>query len=210
MPRDIDTFIRFSGGSLVAGGVLAALVNAVLTPLLPADGGTVAVVTSTAFGIRMPLAAASMALVTVGCVGLYLVQADRLRFGAIAFLVAGIGGMMGFCLECVQFTLVRDLAFEAPEMLETLEEAGRLARYDLGFAIGFATFALGWLAVAVVTLRAGVLDRRGPILLLLGMFLVPILGAAVGLWGAVAGNVVLGAGWALIGLDLSRSGERAA
>ena len=210
MPRDIDKFIRFSGGSLFAGGVLAALVNAILTPLLPADGGSVAVVTSTAFGIRMPLAAVSIALVTVGCVGLYLVQADRLRLGAIAFLFAGIGGMIAFCLECVQFTLVRDLAFEAPETLEMLEESGRLARYDLGFAIGLATFALGWLAVAVVTLRAGVLDRRGPILLLLGMFLVPILGAAAGVWGAVAGNIVVGAGWALMGLDLSRTAERSA
>jgi hypothetical protein len=196
--------IKFSGGSLLTGGVLAALVNAVLTPLLPTDAGSVAVFTSTAFGIRMPLAAASVALVTIGCVGLYLAQADRLRFGSIAFLVAGVGGMMAFCAECVQFTLIRDLAFEAPETLERLEEAGQLARYDLAFAIAVTTFAVGWLAVAVVTLRAGVLSRRGPIVLLLGMLLVPVLGGLAGIWGAVAGNVVLGAGWALLGLDLGQ------
>ena len=202
-------FVRFSGSALLIGGVLAALLNLVLTPQLPTDAGSVAVATSTAFAIRMPLAAASVALVTIGCVGLYLAHADRLRLGALAFLVAGVGGMMAFCAECVQFTLIRDLAFEAPEMLERLEEAGQLARYDLAFGIAVATFAVGWLAVAVVTLRAGVLSRRGPITLLLGMLLVPILGAAVGIWGAVVGNVVLGSGWALLGLDLRWSSDLA-
>ncbi len=106
----------------------------------------------------------------------------------------------------MQFTLVRDLAFQVPDTLERLESAGELSRYDLGFAIAVATFAVGWLAIAVVTLRAGVLSRRGPLTLIAGMLLVPILGGLIpGVWGAVAGNVVLGSGWALIGLDLRRS-----
>ena len=144
-------FLRFSGSSLLVGGVLAALLNLVLTPQLPIDAGTLAVSTSAAFGIRQPLAALSVALTIVGCVGLYLAQAHRLRFGALAFLVAGVGGLMAFCAECVQFTLIRDLAFQAPDTLEKLEGAGALSRYDLGFAIAVATFAVGWLAVAVVT-----------------------------------------------------------
>lgn len=202
----IRGFIRFSGSALLIGGVLAALVNLFLTPLLPADAGSVAVSTSTAFGIRMPLAAAGVALTTLGVVGLYLAQAHRLRFGALAFLLAGVGGLMAFCAECVQFTLVRDLAFAAPDTLVRLEDAGQLGRYDLGFAIAVATFLVGWLAVAVVTLRAGVLGRRGPAVFLLGMLLVPALGALVpGVWGIVAGNVVVGGGWALLGLDLHRS-----
>lgn len=200
-----QAFVPFAGTSLFAGGLLAALLNLVLTPQLPTDGGSIAVMTSTAFAIRMPLAATSLVLVTIGCVGLYLVHAHRLRLGSVAFLVAGIGGMMSFCAECVQFTLIRDLAFQAPETLERLENAGELSRYDLAFAIAVAVFALGWLAVAVVMLRAGVLGRRGPWAFIVGMFLVPLLGAAGGVWGAVAGNVVLGGGWALLGLDLRRS-----
>lgn len=200
------SFVRLAGISLLLGGVLAALANLVLTPQLPVDAGSVAVNTSPAFGIRMPLAAASVALVTLGCVGLYLAQARGLRFGGIAFLIAGVGGLTAFCVECVQFTLVRDLAFSAPETLERLEEAGALGRYDLGFAIGAGIFAIGWLAVAIVTLRSGVVGRRGPVTLILGMILVPALGALAGIWGAIAGNVVLGGGWALLGWDLRSIG----
>lgn len=204
-PRTPDVFLRFSGSSLLLGGVLAALLNLILTPLLPVDAGSAAVATSTVFGIRLPLAAVSVALTTVGCVGLYLAQAHRLRFGALAFLLAGAGGLMAFCAECVQFTLVRDLAFQVPDVLEQLESSGALSRYDLGFAIAVGAFALGWLAVAVVTLRAGVLGRRGPLTLIAGLLLLPLLGGLAGVWGAVVGNVVLGGGWALLGLDLRRS-----
>lgn len=201
----IRGLIRIGAAALVAGGVLAGLINAILTPLLPADEGSVAVNTSTAFGIRMPIAAAVVVLLTLGCLGLYLRHADRLRFGALAFLIAGIGGMMAFGVESVQFTLVRDLAFAAPEMLEKLEDAGELRRYDLAFGIGAGTFAVGWLAVAILTMRLKVLPRRGPLTLLAGMFVVPILGGAGGLWGAAIGNLVLGGGWALLGVDLGRS-----
>lgn len=201
-----EAFLRFSGNSLLIGGVLAALANLILTPLLPLDAGSIAVSTSTELAIRLWLAAISVALTIVGCVGLYLVQAHRLRIGALAFLLAGVGGLMAFCAECVQFTLVRDLAFQVPETLEKLESDGELSRYDLGFAIAVTTFAVGWLAVAIVTLRTGVLSRRGPVTLIAGMILVPILGGLIpGVWGAVAGNVVLGCGWALLGLDLRRS-----
>ena len=57
-----------------------------------------------------------------------------------------------------------------------------------------------------MTLRAGVLARRGPVVLLLGMFLATLLGALVpGMRGAVVGSVVLGGGWVLLGLDLRRA-----
>ncbi len=198
-------FIRVTGAALASGGLLAALLNLILTPQLPTDGGSVAVATSTAFGIRMPLAAASVALVTLGLVGLYLAQAHRMRWGSVWFLISGLGGMTTFCIECVQFTLVRDLAFNAPETLERLEEAGQLARYDLGFAIGAAIFFVGWIGVAIVTWRIGLLNRRGSIALLAGMLLALGLGVSVGIWGAVVGNAVLGAGWILLGLDLRRA-----
>ncbi len=203
-PDALRPFIRLSGTSLLAGGLLAALLILILTPMLPIEAGSIAVGTSVALGIRLPLAAASVALTLLGCVGLYLAQAQRLRLGGFAFLVAGIGGLMTFCVECVQFTLIRDLAFQVPETLKRLEDAGDLSRYDLGFAIAVGTFTLGWLAVAIVTLRARVLGRRGPLLLIAGMVLVPLLGGLLGVWGAVAGNVVLGGGWALLGLDLRR------
>ena len=185
-------FLRFAGGALALGGALAALLNLVLSPLLPTEAGSIAVMTSTAIVLRLPLAAASVALVTLGCVGLYLAQAERLRWGGVAFLVAFLGGLTAFAVESVQFTLVRDLAFEVPGVLERLESSGALARYDLAFAIGAGVFVVGWLAVAIVTLRAG-------------FFLVPILGVLLGVWGAVAGNVVLGGGWVLLGMDLRRS-----
>jgi hypothetical protein len=201
----LAAFFRFTGGALFIGGALAALLNLTLTPMLPVESGSIAVSTSTVLLVRLSLAAVSVVLTTLGCVGLYLAQAHRLRFGALAFLVAGTGGFMTFAVECVQFTLVRDLAFEAPETLVRLQESGALSRFDLGFAIAVSTFALGWLAVAIVTFSAGVLSRRGPLTLIAGMVLVAALGALFGIWGAVAGNVVLGSGWAFLGWDLRRS-----
>lgn len=193
---------RFTGGCLLLGGVLAALVNLVLTPLLPTDGGTVAVSTSAAFALRMPLAAAVVALTALGLIGLYLVQAHRLRLGALAFLVAGIGSLMVFHTEVVQVTLIRDLALATPETLERLEREGRLGLYDLSFMVAVGTFTVGWLAVLAVTLRARVVDRRGPLTVLAALFLIPILGGLAGIWGAVLGNLALGAGWALLGHDV--------
>ena len=64
---------------------------------------------------------------------------------------------MAFAAECVQFTLVRDLAFEIPETFERLENSGALTRWEMAFMVTVTTFAVGWLAVAVVTLRTGVL-----------------------------------------------------
>lgn len=200
-----DGFLRLSGASLFLGGVLAALINLILTPMLPTEAGSIAILTSTPLVIRLPLAAVSVALTTFGSVGLYLVQAHRLRLGALAFLIAGAGGLMAFAAECVQFTLVRDLAFAIPETYEELESSGALRRFDVGFGVAVATFALGWLAVAAVTLRARVLPRRGPLTLLAGLVLLPALGGLLGIWGAVAGNLVLGSGWALLGLDLRSS-----
>lgn len=205
-----ERFVRFAGAALTAGGVLALLVNAVLTPMLAAEDGSIAAYTSTAFAIRMPLAAVVVALVTVGCVGLYLAQADRLRLGAVAFLLAGFGGMLVFWVEAVQATLIPDLAFGDPQALEALEEAGALVRWDVGFGVAVAVFTLGWLAVGVLTWRLGVIDRRGPMAMVAGMFLVPVLGAVAGVVGMVVGNVVLGAGWALLGLDLRRVASQAA
>ena len=186
------------------GGALAALLNLILSPMLPVDAGSIELMTSTVLGIRLPLAAVSVALVTLGCIGLYLAQADRLRWGGLAFLIGFLGGLTAFAIEAVQVTLVRDLAFQAPEVLERLQSSGALVRYDVAFAIGAGIFVVGWLAVAAVTLRAGVLARRGPFALIGGLFLVPILGGLLGIWGMVAGNVVLGAGWVLLGLDLRR------
>ena len=205
MPASHERFVRFAGASLTVGGALAALLNLVLTPLLPVDQGSVALYTSTAIVVRLPLAAVSVALTTLGCAGLYLAQAHRLTFGAGAFLLAGAGGFMTFAAECVQFTLVRDLAFAVPDAWVELESSSALARYDVAFAVAVGTFAVGWLAVAIVTLRAAVLPRRGAFLLLAGALLVPILGGIGGLWGAIAGNVVLGAGWAILGIDLRGS-----
>ena len=54
-------FVRACGAALFAGGVLAATLNLVLTPLLPVDAGSTAVSSSLAFGIRQPLAAVSVA-----------------------------------------------------------------------------------------------------------------------------------------------------
>ncbi len=65
--------------------------------------------------------------------------------------------------------------------------------------------AFGKLAFAASMLATRVLPRLGPALLIAGFFGVALLGAALpGIWGMVAGTVVLGAGWIALGAALFR------
>ena len=200
--------MRFCGSSLIAAGALAALANVVWTPRLPYSEGTVAVASSSAFFARMGLASASVALLALGVIGLYLAHADRLRLGAFTFLLAGFGCVLTFWLEFVQFTLIRDLATTIPQVFARIEGDGSLTAYDRAFAVSAGVFALGWIAMSIVILRQGLLPWRGPAAFLSGLVLVPVLGATMpGLWGAVAGNVIVALGWVLLGVDLRAVAE---
>jgi hypothetical protein len=195
---------RWSGIALAAGGAATFLINALLTPFLQFDASYATTAASTVFLWRQSLSALAVALLLFGSVGLYLRHADRFgRFGAAAFVPAFLGSAMLLANEWCQVFLVRDLALRAPEALETLEAAKGMSLYDAGAVIAFIVFTLGWILFSISMLLSRRYARRGPILVIAGFVVTPVLAAALpGAWGAIIGNAVLGAGWVVLGREL--------
>ena len=196
------SFLRWTGLALAAGGALTILINIGLSPLMIGHGRPMTeTAATTVFLWRQSLSALSVALVLFGSVGLYLRQAGRAGwFGAVAFVVAFLGTALVLAWEWIDIFIVRDLAMRAPDALRMLEEAKGVHLYDLGAMIPAASFTLGWIALAVSTLRVCPPQRRAATLVIAGFFAIPFLSAALGvLWGGVLGNVVLGSGWILLG-----------
>jgi hypothetical protein len=182
-----STFLSSAGWALVSGGALTLLINAGLTPLPPS---------------HLPFA--ETAALLLGSVGVYLRQAERAgRFGAVAFATAFLGSASLLAVEWSQVFLVRDLALRAPEATRALETSQGPSLYDLGSMIALAMFMLGWTALAISTLRLGILSRWAAGLVIAGFVSIPLLSALLpGVWGPAAGNAVLASGWIRLGLDL--------
>ncbi len=193
-------FFRWTGFALALAGVLTILINACLTPFLPQHVPTAAAATSTIFLWRQSASALTSALLLFGSIGVYLRQAERMRtVGAIAFATAFEGSALLLAWEWVDVFVVRDLASRAPGSLQALEAGPHPTLYDLGAIIPISLFTLGWIALAAATIRAKILSRRAPMLLIAGFFAIPLLGALSSLWGAILGNVILGAGFLGLG-----------
>jgi hypothetical protein len=203
--------LRWSGGALAAGGALTLLINAVLTPLLAAHAPFAEIAASPLFVWRQGASALAAVCLLFGAVGLHLRQAARAgRFGALAFALAFLGGALLFAMEWGEVFVVHPLAVAAPQALPALEPAHGPGLYDIGAMIAFSAFALGWILLAIATLRAGVLPRAAAWLVIAGLLAAPLLGAALHVWGAVAGDAILGAGWFWLGLDVARARPEAA
>jgi hypothetical protein len=180
------------------------LINAGLTPLLSIDATFADVAASRVFGWRQSLAVVAALLLCLGSVPLYVGQLERTRAaGTIAFLLAFVGSALLLAHEWTQVSIVRDLAVRLPDSLNALEDAPGMTLFDVSALLAVVTFTLGWLAFAVSMIACRVYARTGPVLLIAGFFLVPILsGILPRTWGEVVGNLVLGSGWIALGLQL--------
>lgn len=198
-----SSFVRWAGIALVAGGLLTILINAVLTPMLPKHVSFDQTASSAVFLWRQSSSALAVGLILLGSVGLYLRQSEKAGlFGAIAFLAAFLGGALILATEWSEIFLVRDLAFRFPATLKALDTGSHPNRYDLGAMMPIGLFTLGWIALAASTFRTAAASRRGAILVIAGFFAIPMLMAALGIPGAVLGNLILGSGWMLLGNDV--------
>lgn len=204
MSRDHDTaaptgFIRACGTALVAGGALYAVLNGILTPMLPIDQPDEVLRTSMVYLLRLSMATVCVMLLALGCVGVHLAHRHRAGvFGAVAFIVAYAGCSLVVAVEWSNVFIMRPLAQVAPEALDPLDNAGLL---NAGFGTALGLFMLGWILLAVAVLKAQVLPRWTAWTILAGLILVPVLGGALGLLGMAAGNVVFAVG--LVGLGRS-------
>ena len=201
-------FLRWTGVALASGGVLTFLINAGLTPFVPRGVPFAEVAASSVFLWRQSAAALAAALLLFGSVGLYLHQAERAhRFGALAFVMAFLGSALLLATEWTQVFDIRDFALRAPEALNVVN-AGHghgPSLSDLGALIALGMFTIGWIALAISTLRRRTLSRWAAGLVIAGFFSIPLLSAALpGLWGAIVGNGILGAGWLWLGYDLHK------
>lgn len=196
--------MKWYGVALAVGGGLTIVINAVLTPFMGMGGDFVEVASSSLYFWRQGMSCDAAFFLMLGAIGIQRYQSERAgRQGDIAFGLAFLGCIALFAHEWGQVFYVHPLARASAEGLRALEDAGDMTLYDIGALTALATFTLGWMLFAVSMLRAGVVGRLGPILLLAGFVAVPLLGGAVSeVWGMVVGNVVLGAGWILIGREI--------
>jgi hypothetical protein len=201
------SFFRWTGAALIGGGLLTIIVNAGITPFLPQGVPFAETAASQAFLWRQGVSAIAAALLLFGCAGLYLRQAGGTgTFGGISFAVALLGTALVLATEWTQLFDIRDLALRAPATLTALDAAPGLSLSDLGAMIALASFTLGWIALAAATFRARILTRWAAALVIAGFFAIPILQAAShSHWGAIAGNIILSAGWIRLGADVRRA-----
>ncbi len=199
--------LSICGIAVAGGGILTFLINSGLTPFLQSDAPFPETAGSALFLWRQSLSALAAVLLLFGSIGLYLQQAETAgRFGAIAFLLAFIGSALLLAHEWSQIFFVRELAFSAPEVLQSLESEEKLNLFNISALAALSTFVLGWILFSISMLKTSVYSRRGPILLIVGFFATPMLAAALpDMWGLIIGNAVLGSGWFLLGSELYSS-----
>ncbi|MFL6195253.1 MAG: hypothetical protein ACJ75H_13845 [Thermoanaerobaculia bacterium] len=199
-------FVRLTGAALAAGGALVALLNLALTPRMVNGAPFEQTAVSTVYLWRQSLSLLAVGLLLFGCIGLYLSQAERgRRFGAVAFVAAFVGSTLIVAWEWVNIFVLRELALRAPDALAALEEAKGINLYDLGALIPVSLYTLGWLALAAWTWRVTPALRIPAALVVVGIFAIPLLSAAIGPgWGGALGNAILGCGFCLLGLAVRR------
>lgn len=199
------SLVRWAGVALGLGGALTLLLNAFFTPLLPGHLPMGEVAALPIFAWRQGASAAAAAMLLFGSIGLYLRQSHRAGWwGLFWFTAAFLGSALLLGHEWGDVFFLRALALRAPQDLRPLDTGSGFGLYDVGAMIALGVFTVGWIGFAGWTIRAGVLSRRGAILLIAGFFVAPLAGALLHAWGAVLGNAILGAGWYWLGYEVTR------
>jgi hypothetical protein len=98
---------------------------------------------------------------------------------------------------------VHDFARRAPDALNALDAEKGLSLSNIGAIIAISTFMLGWILLAIATLRTRAANRIAAWMVIAGFLATPLLRPVLpGLWGAAVGNAILGSGLAWLGYDI--------
>jgi hypothetical protein len=170
--------------------------------MLPVQAGDVVVRTSQVYLVRLSASLVSAVLLVFGSLGLHLAQRSVAGLlGTAAFLASFIGSCLVAAVEWSNVFVLRPVAQLSPSALQAINRSPLLIG---GTVAAVGLFSLGWLLVAASAWRARILPRWAAIATGVGMLLIPALGAApFGIYGAIAGNVVFGAGLAGLGVALA-------
>ncbi|WAT18148.1 hypothetical protein OZN62_00795 [Aurantiacibacter sp. MUD11] len=194
---------------LTAAGALGVVTHLVFSPQLDPGTSFGVFAASEAFFWRLSLAIGVTFLLLCGLAAQFRSLFDRMgRWGKATLMLAFAGTAVTFAHEWGQIFFLREVALVAPQALDTLEDQAGFNLFDLESAIAASLFMLGWVAFVIALWRSRVVARRGPLLVLAGFVLIPVLTLALpGLWGAALGNAVLCAGWMVLGYDLTGVAE---
>ncbi len=196
----------WAGGTLAFGGALSMLVNGVLTPMLPIGLPFGEIAASSIFLLRLSLAAVVALSLIIGALGLRARHRHQSGwFGAVSFALAFMGSLMLFAHEWGQVFFIHHLALVAPDALDAMENVEGVNLFDLEAIVTLLAFTVGWLLFSTSMLIANTFGRIGPILVIAGMFAIPLLSAMISpVAGMALGNAILSSGWIVLGLELSR------
>jgi hypothetical protein len=189
-----SNLIRWSGLAAIVGGVLIVVSDVLNAVLFPGEPGSQVMITST-WSIVQILGLVALALIALALVGMYACQLQQAgTLGLIAFVIAFGGTLMVFGLSWSETFLGPLVAEEAPGLLSA-EPSGALA---VGSILSLVLFALGWLLVGLVSLRAGALPRVAAVLMIVGALLSFVLTSLdLPLWSIVLSAAVIWIGYAL-------------
>lgn len=188
-------FIRACGVSLVLGGALTIMINALITPFMPQAQNSNVMITNI-FLVRQVASGFAVLFLLLGTIGLHLAQKPRSGwFGSLAFLVGFIGTALVVAVEFADVFVLRAVAQIAPQTADSLDKSRLL---NTGFALAIGSFAIGWLFMSINAWKTKLLPRWAAMATFAGLFLISILQATLGITGAVIGNAIFGGG--LMGL----------
>jgi hypothetical protein len=163
-----SNLFRLSGLAALIGGALLAVVD-VVDGILNSGMPDAATIMSSTWIIIQLLEFLTLALVTLGLIGIYLRQADHTSsLGFIGFLILFFGiAMLSGSIWFGAFIAPWITSVGSAEFLQT--EPSGLAL--TGFLLGSVLFSLGGLLFGLATLRATVFPRSTAVLLIVGAVL---------------------------------------
>ncbi len=196
--------IQFSGVSTIFGGIFFILTNVALSSFIDFDAPISETAQTPIFFYRMIFAAIAVSFLLFGTIGLHLHQSKNSNnFEIIAFVFAFFGTAFTLANEWYQIFVIPELAVIAPEALTSLESSSVLSIYDIGTFIAVLSFSIGWILFSISMLKSAVYSRKGPILIIAGFLIIPILSSiATPYWGGTIGTSALGLAFCILGREL--------
>lgn len=196
------SFTRWSGFALCVAAVATLTLNMFVSPQLP-EGSFAVVAASQTYFLRQCIAAFIALLLAFGIVGIHVSRLGRVGlFGTIAFVIAFSGQVALFAIEYGQAFQIHDYALHAPAMLDQAMTDPRRP-LAIGALIAIFGFFFGWLLLALSLLVSRQFRSLGPALILAGLPLLFVT-KPLGVVGGIITSAVTGAGWFVIGLELTR------
>ena len=184
-----STLIRLAGLATVVGGVLFAVTDLLI--LLEDPNDPVGSFTSASYALSVGLGLLSAMLLTGGLVGIYAARSESTGIlGLVGFALAFAGTVLTAGSLWEDAFILPALARQAPDLL--LAEPPGIVMF--GEVLGSGLFAVGWLILGAVILRAKAYPRVATALVMVGTVIQVLpFGPAIGVTGGVAFDV--GVAW---------------